>query len=113
MPAEYDSISRFGGRNTGRLHSVSKLLNLWLALQLFRVNPGSQQMSADCFKINTDLSFTKILTSYRAVNTLLLGYKKKIIRKIAVSSEIHTKHITAVCGRNVEMFVVKPDGAYT
>jgi hypothetical protein len=28
---------------------------------------------------------------------------------IAVCSEMHTKHINTLCGRNVEFFSVKPD----
>jgi hypothetical protein len=32
---------------------------------------------------------------------------------IAVCSEIHTKHINAVCGQNVELVNVKPRGART
>jgi hypothetical protein len=29
---------------------------------------------------------------------------------IAVCSEIHTKHINALCGQNVELFNFKPGG---
>jgi hypothetical protein len=29
---------------------------------------------------------------------------------MAVCSEIHTKHINTVCGQNVELLNVKPDG---
>jgi hypothetical protein len=32
---------------------------------------------------------------------------------IAVCSEIHTKHINIVCGQNVELFYVKPDGTHS
>jgi hypothetical protein len=42
--------------------------------------------------------------SYREVNTCLLGYKTNhsmLYRaKFAVRSEIHTKHINAMCGWN-------------
>jgi len=31
--------------------------------------------------------------------------------KVAVWSEIHTKHINTVCGQNVEVLSVKPDGS--
>jgi hypothetical protein len=31
---------------------------------------------------------------------------------IAVCSQIHTKHINAVCGQNVEFVYVKPGGTY-
>jgi hypothetical protein len=31
---------------------------------------------------------------------------------IAVSSEIHTKHINTLCGQNVEFVNVKPGGLY-
>jgi hypothetical protein len=31
---------------------------------------------------------------------------------IAASSEIHTKHINTLCGRNVEFVNVKPLGIY-
>jgi hypothetical protein len=30
--------------------------------------------------------------------------------KIAVCSEIYTKHINTVCGQNIEFFNIKPDG---
>jgi hypothetical protein len=33
--------------------------------------------------------------------------------KIAVCSEIHTKHINTLCGRNVELLNVKPGGTYS
>jgi hypothetical protein len=32
---------------------------------------------------------------------------------IAVCSEIHTKHINALCGQNVELLNVKPGGTYS
>jgi hypothetical protein len=32
---------------------------------------------------------------------------------IAVCSEIHTKHINALCGQNVEFVNVKPGGTYS
>ena len=32
---------------------------------------------------------------------------------IAVCSEIHTKHINTLCGQNVEVFNIKPDGTYS
>ena len=32
---------------------------------------------------------------------------------IAVCSEIHTKHINTLCGQNVELLNVKPDGTYS
>jgi hypothetical protein len=32
---------------------------------------------------------------------------------MAVCSEIHTKHINALCGQNVEFINVKPGGAYS
>jgi hypothetical protein len=31
---------------------------------------------------------------------------------IAVCSEIHTKHINTVCGQNVGLLNVKPEGTY-
>jgi len=31
---------------------------------------------------------------------------------IAVCSQIHTEHITTLCGQNVEFFVVKTGGTY-
>jgi len=49
------------------------------------------------------------------VNTLRLGYKKTnqliLFRElIAVCSAIHTKHINALCGQNVEFVNVKLGG---
>jgi hypothetical protein len=32
---------------------------------------------------------------------------------IAVYSQIHTKHINALCGQNVELLNVKPGGTYS
>jgi hypothetical protein len=32
---------------------------------------------------------------------------------MAVCSEIHTKHINTVCGENVELLNVKPDGTFS
>jgi hypothetical protein len=32
---------------------------------------------------------------------------------IAVCSQIDTKHINTLCGQNVELFYVKPDGTYS
>ena len=32
---------------------------------------------------------------------------------ITVCSEIHTKHINTLCGQNVELLNVKPDGTYS
>jgi hypothetical protein len=32
---------------------------------------------------------------------------------IAVCSEIHTKHISTLCGQNVELLNVKPGGTYS
>jgi hypothetical protein len=32
------------------------------------------------------------------------------VTKVAVISEIHTQHISASCGQNVEFFIVTPDG---
>ena len=32
---------------------------------------------------------------------------------IAVCSEIHTKHINALCGQNVELVDFKPGGTYS
>jgi hypothetical protein len=33
--------------------------------------------------------------------------------KVAVCSEIHTKHINTLCGQKVELLNVKPGGAYS
>ena len=32
---------------------------------------------------------------------------------IAVSSQIHTKHINTLCGQNAELLSVKPGGIYS
>jgi len=32
---------------------------------------------------------------------------------IAVCSQIHTEHINALCGKNVELLNVKPGGTYS
>jgi len=33
--------------------------------------------------------------------------------KIAVCSQIHTKHVNTLCGQNVELLSVKPGGIYS
>jgi hypothetical protein len=33
--------------------------------------------------------------------------------KFTVCSEIHTKHINALCRQNMELLTVKPDGSYS
>ena len=59
-------------------------------------------------KAKVNLSHVEILSSYRAVNTLRLSYKNQCFRDIiAVCSEIHTKHISTLCGQNVELLNVK------
>jgi hypothetical protein len=51
---------------------------------------------------------TALLTlSTSVTNTSLLMFYKA---KVAVCSEIRTKHINAVCVQNVEFFSVKPGG---
>ena len=46
-----------------------------------------------------------------------LGYKINCLMLyreiIAVSSEMHTKHINTLCGQNVELFNVKSSGTYS
>jgi RecB family endonuclease NucS len=32
---------------------------------------------------------------------------------IAVCSQIHKKHVNALCGQNVELVIVKPGGTYS
>jgi hypothetical protein len=54
-------------------------------------------------------------SSYRAVNTFHRGFKNQSVeviygKKIAVYSEINTKHINALCGQNVELLNAKPAG---
>ena len=57
-------------------------------------------------KAKVNLSHVEILSSYRAVNTLRLSYKNQCFRDIiAVCSEIHTKHISTLCGQNVELYI--------
>jgi hypothetical protein len=56
------------------------------------------------------MSHISTLTSYRAVNTLLLDQLVLYREIIAVCSEIHTKHINALFGQNVEFLNVKPGG---
>ena len=61
-------------------------------------------------KINLNYKYT--LSPYGAVNTLSVSVTKTdqlmLYREIsAVCSEIHTKHIKTLCGRNVELFSVK------
>jgi hypothetical protein len=52
----------------------------------------------------------QVLSPYRAVNTRYLGYKTSqlmLYREIiAVCSEIHTKHISTLCGQNVYIYVL-------
>jgi hypothetical protein len=57
----------------------------------------------------------KRLISYRAVNTLRLGYKNQSVygEIIAVCSETHTKRINTLYGQNLELVNVKPSGTYS
>jgi CRISPR/Cas system-associated protein endoribonuclease Cas2 len=62
--------------------------------------------------VSTEIHTKHIIpSSYRAVNTLCLGYKTSqlmLYREIiAVCSEIHTKHINTLCEQNVELLNVK------
>jgi len=54
---------------------------------------------------------------YRAVNNLYACYKASQLMPyreiIAVFSEIRTKHLKTLCGQNVELLNVKPDGTYS
>ena len=54
------------------------------------------------------------LTSNRAVNTILFGYKNHSVHavwgNIAVYSESRTEHINTLCGQNVDILSVKPNG---
>ena len=50
-------------------------------------------------------------SSYRAINTLGLGYKNQSVfnkERVAVYSEICTKHTTMLKGQNVNFVNVKP-----
>jgi hypothetical protein len=54
---------------------------------------------------------TSELYLYRAVNTFLLGYKNQIglclhRAKVALGSEIDTKHVTTLRGQNVDLLNV-------
>jgi hypothetical protein len=53
-----------------------------------------------------NVEFVNVFSSYRAVNTLRLGYKTSQLMLyseiIAVCSEIRTKHTNTLCGQNVE-----------
>jgi len=58
-------------------------------------------------KTKLNLNCVQRFGPYRAVNTLRFGYKNQYRKIMAVCSEIHTKHINTVCGRNVELLNVK------
>jgi len=57
------------------------------------------------------LNYIQRFYSYRAVNTLRLGYKNQLVNAvreiIAVCSEIHTKHINTLRGQKVVLLNVK------
>jgi len=65
-------------------------------------------------KAKINLNYIEGFSPYRAVNTLLLDYKTNQLmpyRKIAaVCSEIHRKHIIALCSQNVECVNFNPGG---
>jgi hypothetical protein len=57
-----------------------------------------------------NLNYFWRLSSYRAVNTIRLRCKNQLAdavdgEKVAVCSEIHTKHMNTQCGQNVELVV--------
>ena len=56
--------------------------------------------------------YSSILSSYRAVNTVRLGYKNQSVNVVQVNnlffSQIRTKHINTLCEQGVEFVNVKP-----
>ena len=56
------------------------------------------------------LNYIKIFSPYRQVNTISVIKTSQLMlywEIIAVCSQIHTKHINALCGQNVELLNVK------
>ena len=61
----------------------------------------------------TNTTRIKIPSPYRAVNTLRHSYKNQSMlysEVTAVCSEIHAKHISTLCGQNVEFLLVRLGG---
>jgi len=53
--------------------------------------------------------FSKLLSPYRAVNIVFVIKTSQLIlrmEKIAVGSEIHTKHINTLCDQNIELSTI-------
>jgi len=65
-------------------------------------------------KMKINLNHILRFMAYRAVNTPSLVYKSNylLLRKgiIALCSEMSTRHVTIICGQDVECFNVKHDG---
>jgi hypothetical protein len=76
--------------------------------------PSVPQQVALPSELSRPTLFLRNLNKYRAVNTLRLGCKTNQLilysEKIAVCSQIHTKHINTLCGQNVGFFNIKPGG---
>jgi hypothetical protein len=91
------------------------LLYIYIFPQEFASN-GTENRALNPLKTPNSLEFY-IISSYRAVNTLRIGYKTSqlmLYREIiAVYSDIHTQHINALCGPNVEFLNDKPGGTYS
>ena len=77
----------------------------------------SAKCGSEHFITQTKLNHSYISSPYRAVDTLPLGYKTSqlmLYREIiAVSSQIHTKHINILCRQKVELLKVKTGGTYS
>jgi hypothetical protein len=96
------------------LHMVGAYQIRWFSEPTLK--PSWQQYvkeQMDFLQIEMNLSNIWRLSSYRIVNTLLLGYNKTIQllwygEIIAVDSEVHIKLINAIRNHYEELFNVKP-----
>ena len=65
-------------------------------------------------KAKINLNYIEGFSPYRAVNTLLLGYKTNQLlpyrKTAAICSEIHRKHIIALCRQTVGCVNFNPGG---
>jgi hypothetical protein len=83
--------------------TVNRLASDWTQVFAGKVRRVTAWDITSSIKINIIISFLYLFNSYRAVNTVRLGYKTNQLMLyseiIADCSQIHIKHINTLCGK--------------
>jgi len=90
------------------LQYLRKIRNFLCRFLFVNVGPSSTKHSLFCLQDPVRTAQKTLPTSILKISQLML-YREII----AVCSEIHTKHINALCGQNVELLNVEPGGTYS